>query len=179
MAERFYDSIPFLIHRAAASGVEQAERDFAKSGRNVAEARVLIAVLQTPGIRAGQLAEQTSIAQSTLSHILRRLGREGLVIRSRVAADNRSVMVALTPAGRRSAKACEALNLRHEQRTVRGMDAKRIAVLRELLNQVFENLGPAKELVSVAGRQARHARLASAASAERLPHRSARRRARI
>jgi MarR family transcriptional regulator, organic hydroperoxide resistance regulator len=160
MAERFYDSVPFLIHRAAAAGVERADRDFDKIGHNIAEARVLIAVLQTPGIRAGQLSDQTSIAQSTLSHILRRLTRRGLLIRSRDEDDNRSVMVELTPSGRRSAKECHRLTLMQEQMTVTGMDQKRIDALRELLHQIYENLGPPKAVVSVAPEPARRKRLA-------------------
>ncbi len=140
MADTFYDSIPFLMHCIVAKGVDLAVRDYKELGVTVVEARVLMAALLIPGIRAGRLAELACLAPSTLSHLLRRLGRGGLILRTRVDDDNRSVMVHLTPAGKRTAQECQRRNVRHEQLTMRAVDPKRITALRQLLRHILANV---------------------------------------
>ena len=155
MADKFYESIPFLMHCIVARGVDFAARDYRALGLNVADARVLMAALLVPGIRAGRLAEIACIAPSTLSHLLRRLGRDGLILRARVDDDNRSVMVHLTPAGKRTAQECQRLNIRHEQLTMRQVDPKRIAALRPLLRQILDNVeaaNPGQDVPTIIGR---------------------------
>ena len=51
-------------------------------------------------------AERCGIEPSTFSHLLSRLCKLGYVTRSRPEDDNRAVVVALTPAGRRIVRKC-------------------------------------------------------------------------
>ena len=58
---------------------------------------------QSTGVPVGQLARDISLAQPTVTGIISRLERQGMVIRQRSTGDRRSVEVSLTDAGRRAA----------------------------------------------------------------------------
>jgi DNA-binding MarR family transcriptional regulator len=139
---RFNESIPFLMHGIVANSVAQATEEFGAMGLNIAEARVLVGVLQNPGIRVGHLSDLTCIAQSTLSHLLRRLCRQGLARRKRVDHDNRSVIVELTAAGRQQAQACRRLAELQEQMIVASVEPARIEAFRVLLSEIYHRLVP-------------------------------------
>lgn len=140
---RFNEAIPFLMHGIVANSVARATQEFGAMGLSIAEARVLVGVLQNPGIRVGHLSDLTCIAQSTLSHLLRRLGRQGLIHRKRVDHDNRSVIVELTAAGRQEAQACRRLAELQEQMIVANLEPERIAEFRALLAEIYHRLVPA------------------------------------
>ena len=73
---------------------------------SIASWRVLAALSSNGGLRQTDLAELTSIDASTLSRLITRLVRDGLVRRTRSKQDSREVTVALTRQGReRDAKA--------------------------------------------------------------------------
>ena len=139
---RFNESIPFLMHGIVANSVDRATEEFDVLGLNVAEARVLVAVLQNPGIRVGQLSDLTCISQSTMSHLLRRLCRQGLAHRTRADHDNRSVMVRLTPAGSQKAQRCTRLNVLQEAMIVSGIEPAQIEGFRVLLREIYHKLLP-------------------------------------
>jgi MarR family transcriptional regulator, organic hydroperoxide resistance regulator len=134
---RFNALIPFLMHGIVSNAVAHATEEFAQMGLNVAEARVLAGVLQNPGIRVGPLSELTCIAQSTLSHLLRRICRQGLAERQRDHHDNRSVIVRLTPLGREKAGRCVRLAELQDQIIVAGIAPQRIEELRALLAEIY------------------------------------------
>ena len=140
---RFNEAIPFLMHGIVANSVARATEEFGAMGLSIAEARVLVGVLQNPGIRVGHLSDLTCIAQSTLSHLLRRLCRQGLARRKRVDHDNRSVIVELTAAGRQEAQACRRLVELQEQMIVANLEPARIEALRALLAEIYHRFVPA------------------------------------
>jgi DNA-binding MarR family transcriptional regulator len=67
------------------------------SGRTVAALRYL---LEAGSATIGQLHDYLYISHSTTSELVARLEKSGYVTRTRSAADNRVVIVALTPSGR-------------------------------------------------------------------------------
>jgi DNA-binding MarR family transcriptional regulator len=139
---RFSELIPFLMHGIVTNSVAHATEEFAEMGLNVAEARVLVGLMQNPGIRVGHLSDLTSIAQSTLSHLLRRLGRQGLLRRTRVSEDNRSVVVELTGAGGRKAQTCWRLAQLQDQMIVEALTSAKAEEFRKLLQEVYQSLAP-------------------------------------
>jgi len=63
--------------------------------------RLVIRVLgRFPGMRAGQLAEMLCVHPSTLTPVLQRLERQGLVVRRRDPRDGRRALLGLTAKGR-------------------------------------------------------------------------------
>jgi MarR family transcriptional regulator, organic hydroperoxide resistance regulator len=73
-------------------------------GLKIPGARVLLWLVHEGDSRVGDLAAGVSIEPSSLSHILARLTARGFIRRRREAADNRTIIVSLTPAGRGVAK---------------------------------------------------------------------------
>jgi DNA-binding MarR family transcriptional regulator len=137
----FRDTIPFAVHRLAARAVAKATDDFAALGLTVAEARVVLVTLQHGPIRVSLIAEYTSLGLSTLSHMLGRLERAGLVRRKRVPDDARSVDVLVTAKGRGIAQRAEVLMMHHQDEYVDGFTPAEIETFRRYLQRSYERMG--------------------------------------
>src|SRR3954471_8820783 len=93
--------LPYLINRVGSALVDRfAEDQLAAHGLSIAMWRVLAALSSNGPQRQIDLAELTSTDASTLSRLVTRLVRMGLVSRSRSRNSNREVDVALSPRGR-------------------------------------------------------------------------------
>jgi DNA-binding MarR family transcriptional regulator len=125
-----------IVSRVHAESTEE----FRRMGFNLQSARVLIVLLQNPGCYIGQLAEITTIDDSTLSHMLSRLSRRGLLERRRSTADTRFVSVHLTTEGKRIARGCKTASDRRERKMLGPLSESEITTLRALLSQVFETV---------------------------------------
>jgi DNA-binding MarR family transcriptional regulator len=136
----FRETIPFAVHRLAARAVAKATDDFAELGLTVSEARVVLVTLQHGPIRVSLVAEYTSLGLSTLSHMLGRLERAGIIARKRVLNDARSVDVALTAKGRIIAETAETLMMRHQDEYLDGFSATEIAQFRRFLQRSYESI---------------------------------------
>ncbi len=136
----FRETIPFAVHRLAARAVAKATDDFAELGLTVSEARVVLVTLQHGPIRVSLVAEYTALGLSTLSHMLGRLERAGIVARKRVAGDARSVDVVLTAKGNRIALAAETLMMRHQEELIDGFSAAEVEIFRRLLQRSYESI---------------------------------------
>jgi DNA-binding MarR family transcriptional regulator len=125
-----------IVSRVHAESTEE----FRRMGFNLQSARVLIVLLQNPGCYIGQLAEITTIDDSTLSHMLSRLSRRGLLERRRSTGDTRFVSVHLTTEGKRIARGCKTASDRRERKMLGPLSEADVATLRALLSQVFETV---------------------------------------
>jgi DNA-binding MarR family transcriptional regulator len=133
-------SIPYLIHRIAVRIEESMNKKAKKYGLRLPEMRVLMRLLNGGDMRVGDLAQQTSIEASALSHILKRLSNNGWVTRTRSPEDNRTVLVSLTPKGRELVTMLRPYIRNYNDRAVRGVPATEVAVLRKVLDEIYENL---------------------------------------
>ena len=94
------DYLPYLVNRLGAALVLRFTEDaLARHGLGIAMWRVLVALSDAGPQRQIDLAEITSIDVSTLSRLVSRLLRCGLVTRVRSAKSNREVAVRLTAQG--------------------------------------------------------------------------------
>ncbi len=133
------DFVPFLLYRVMARSVTLAAAEYAELGLSIQEARVMIALLHSPGIRVGALAEFTCIEQSAMSHMLRRLSRDGLLIRERVDDDNRLVQIKLTAKGLRAAQQCHSIGVSHSDLLLKDIGPPGAELLRKQLRQMYDN----------------------------------------
>lgn len=140
MTAHLHDTLPFLLNRVAARTSDAVNREFRPMGINVFSARVLILLHLDEASTVGELAEKAGLDQSTLSHILRRLERDGLLKRIRVVHDNRSVLVSLTPAGQEAGKQCWAAAKNHDRIMRTGLSDAQVKVLQKLLGRLYENI---------------------------------------
>jgi len=86
------------------------------------------------------LAGLTSIEVSTLSRLVTRLIRKGLVTRTRSANSNREVTVKLSPKGQSLVNHLIPIALDFEAEAIAGLSAKEIAVLKRCLRHMYGNM---------------------------------------
>ena len=134
------ERITALLHRIVARTSANANEEFRPYGFNVQGARVLIALLDAGSTRVGHLSYALAIDLSTLSHLLRRFSHAGLVVRSRIDADNRAVSVVLTAEGRKIARKCKVARARHEAMVLKGFLAPDIKSVRDMLRRICANV---------------------------------------
>jgi DNA-binding MarR family transcriptional regulator len=80
--------------------IDLHSRDLAQThGLTGPQLMLLKAITRWPGLSTGDLARQVSLAQATVSVILDRLERKGLIRRERAASDRRRVISSATEEG--------------------------------------------------------------------------------
>lgn len=139
MALKKHNTLPFLVQRVAAA-MNEWHADFRALGLSVLSVRMMAVLSLNGAATVGELAEATSIDQSTLSHILRRLERARLVEKTRQEHDSRSVKVSLTVKGRPLAKKCFDTAVKHERMLTRGLDAQEVRALKAALERLYGNV---------------------------------------
>jgi DNA-binding MarR family transcriptional regulator len=82
-----------------------------------------LAVLESEGLRIGELAERMAVEETTATRLADRLGQAGLAVRSRAADDRRVIVVTLTREGRRLARAAEQQRRRFWEDVLATLDA--------------------------------------------------------
>lgn len=134
-----HDTVPFLVARVATL-MNAWHADFRKLGLSVLSVRLMAVLSLNGGASVGELVEATSIDQSTLSHILRRLERAKLVHKTRQDHDNRSVRVTTTPKGRALARKCHATAVKHDRVLTRGLSSAQVRALKSALQKLYRNV---------------------------------------
>lgn len=129
-----------LLHRIVARASTIGNEEFRQFGVNIQGARVLIALLDAGSMRVGEIGQSLSLDLSTLSHLLRRFSRNGLLTRSRNAEDNRSVSVTLKPKGRKIAQICKAARVRHEEILLNGFSESERKLAQVFLRRICANI---------------------------------------
>ena len=124
-----------LLARAAHVVVQGFADELRRRGASLPVWRVMAALLARPGETVGGLAEACLLQQPTMTKLLDRMVRDGLVTREQDARDRRVVHVALTPEGEARAAELAAAAARYEAEVLaRHPQAAGIkAVLRDLI----------------------------------------------
>jgi DNA-binding MarR family transcriptional regulator len=110
------------------------------SGLDYSRWRVLAVLQEHPGCSMLQLAERTSVDRTSLAHTVRVMENEGLVSRMARATDRRSVMLTLSPLGRRKYHAILPAVLAQNARALAGFCEADVDRLRRQLQRIAENL---------------------------------------
>lgn len=90
------------------------------------------------GLEVRELGRELQLDSGTLSPLLKRLGHLGLVERSRLAEDERRVLVRLTPAGR--GLQAKAVDVPGRIAAATGLDEEELTALRETLHRISATL---------------------------------------
>lgn len=135
------DYLPYLVNRVGTIIADQfGEEALAPHGLSIAMWRVMAVLASTGGQRQIDLADLTSIDASTLSRIVSRLIRMGLVTRSRSANSNREVDVKLSAKGNALVARLIPMGLACEAAAVDGLSPKELTVLKHCLRRMFANM---------------------------------------
>ena len=133
-AYRFPDDyLPYLVARASFLMLHEFHALLGPAKMRVPEWRVLATLSAGGGYTVGALARATLFKQPTLSKLLDRLERRGLVRRVAGQMDLRQSRVELTARGRRRILPVVAQARRHEQKAFKGHRAADVRALRRLL----------------------------------------------
>ena len=127
--------LPDLLARASHTLVQGFAEELRKRGTSLPAWRVLAALHASPGQTVTGLAEASLLQQPTMTKLLDRMARDGLVARAQDARDRRVVRVALTPDGEAKVAELVAAAARYEAEVLaRSPEAEGIkAVLRDII----------------------------------------------
>ncbi len=127
--------LPDLLARASHALTQGFAEELRKHGTSLPVWRVLAALHASPGQTVTALAAASLLQQPTMTKLLDRMARDGLVARAPDARDRRVVRVALTPEGEAKAAELAAVSARQEAEVLaRHPRAEAIkAVLRDII----------------------------------------------
>jgi MarR family transcriptional regulator, organic hydroperoxide resistance regulator len=135
------DFLPYLINRVgSALAVRFTQDRLAAHGLSIAMWRVLAALSNNGGQRQIDLAGFTSIDASTLSRLVTRLIRMGLVTRSRSRTNSREVVVTLSARGRAIVDRLIPAALDLEEILSAGVAKKDLEVVKRSLRKMYANM---------------------------------------
>lgn len=125
----------YVLLRRAARELERLEQ--AGLARTRAKLRpshvpVLTALLEASPLTPGELAARCELEPSTMTGLLRALEKEGLIEREKVARDQRTRAISLTPRGRAASRVAVRTRAWAQQEVLRALpreDAERLAPL--------------------------------------------------
>jgi DNA-binding MarR family transcriptional regulator len=135
------DYVPYLVNRVAVGMVKSFARDLKRYGLDIQAWRILGAILAQSECRFGELARTTSIEISTLSRIVARMQRDGLLRCRPLESDSRTFLASLTPKGRTLALRVLPSAYAAEAAMVEGLTPAEITALTRTLHKMYENLG--------------------------------------
>src|SRR5499427_9207231 len=160
---KFSEYLPYLINRVGwLLVIDFGQNTLARHQLSIAMWRVLAVLANDDGQRQIDVAARTSIDVSTLSRVVTRLVKMGLVTRTRSATNNREVVVRLTPKGAAILARVIPHAIALERTAIAGVPAKDLGVVRRSLRRMYQNLASS---AGISARTAAHALRGSAASA--------------
>ena len=102
--------------------------------------RVLAVLQEHSGATMGRLADLTSVDRTTLTRTLGLMEEARLVARQERESDRRSLVISLTPKGRRMFARILPLTLAETDRALTGFSSAEIGALRDRLKKIADNL---------------------------------------
>ena len=135
------EHLPYLINRVGSALVARFSADALAGARlSIASWRVLAVLSNNGGLRQTDLAEMTSIDASTLSRLITRLVRHGLVRRTRSTQDSREVAVALTRKAKTLMTKLVPIASGLQAAATQNLSRRDLATLKRVLRKMHDNL---------------------------------------
>jgi MarR family transcriptional regulator, organic hydroperoxide resistance regulator len=141
-ARSIKETIGFTLAKVCRAHRGSVGELLAEVGLHVGQEMVLIELWREDGLRGSELAERLGVEPPTVTKMLRRLERCGLVGRRRDPEDARSFRVYLTDEGRSLEEPVVRCWERAEERTLAGMSTEECRTFHRLLTRVRANLEP-------------------------------------
>jgi len=138
---RLSNSFPYLLNRVGVRMGELFSRRIASYGITLPMYRVLAAVWETGDQRLSDLSAVTTTEISTLSRLVGEMKRKGLVTRSRLEDNGRTVAINLTPKGRLLVEELMPIAVHFEEVAVSNFSDDEVAHLKIVLREIYESLG--------------------------------------
>jgi len=134
--------LPDLLARASRALGQGFAEELRRRGTSVPVWRVMAALCAKPRQTVSALAEASLLQQPTLTKLLDRMARDGLVARAQDARDRRVVRVVLTPEGNAKAAELTAAAERYEAQIL--ARHPQVEGIRAVLREIIAGFGPAR-----------------------------------
>lgn len=149
MPARFVDDyLSYLLARASYAVYKEFDAEVKAAGLSSLEWRVLATLASASGkdgreeegngLTIGELAREVLAQQPTLTKLIQRMSKSGLVLRLADADDARKTRVAATPAGRKLVAGLLARAKTHETALLEGFDAGEVQALKKILHALID-----------------------------------------
>ncbi len=142
MPERIHldHSILYLMNRITARLNRTLHESLLKRGLTFQHWRVLSVLLAYREPTIADISEYAVIPHSTLSRLLSRMEREGLITRTMSPDDERAVKVAVRPRGRAVFKQIRPVAIAIRQDALSNFSPDDVKALRRLLQRMYGNI---------------------------------------
>ena len=137
---RLTNSLPYMLNRVGVQMGELFSRRIRGFGVTLQMYRVMAALWEKQDQRLGDLAAMTSIEISTLSRLVGEMKRRGLVSRSRLKDNGRTVAINLAPKGRALVEELIPIAVHFEEVAVRNFPSRTTLDLKTVLGEIYESL---------------------------------------
>jgi DNA-binding MarR family transcriptional regulator len=134
------DELGYLIFRICRAQNNLANTIFSEIGLFRGQPPVLFQLGKHKELTQSQLADMLEVTPATLTNILHRMEKTGLINRTRDAGDNRISRVTLTALGEERLAQAFALSQRIEDRTFDSFSEDEKKTIRSFLQQIHTNL---------------------------------------
>jgi DNA-binding MarR family transcriptional regulator len=138
---RLSNSFPYLLNRVGVRMGELFSRRIASFGVTLPMYRVLAALWEKEDQRLSDLAAVTTAEISTLSRLVGEMKRKGLVTRSRLEDNGRTVAINLTSKGRSLVEELMPIAVHFEDVAVSNYSDDEISRLKIVFREIYESLG--------------------------------------
>jgi DNA-binding MarR family transcriptional regulator len=135
------DDLGFLLAKATQRWNELLAERFAADGYpevRPAYGSVLVPLFEEDGLRMGELARRARLSKQTMTQLVRRLERDGLVERRPDPSDARASLIFLTPRSRRFEPVAAAALQELDKAARRRLGARRVGELKDELRELME-----------------------------------------
>ena len=133
------ESVGYLVARVRASLFAAVDREMAPLGVSAAQFVILMNVAQARASCAADLAREQSTDTGSMTRMIDRLVRKGLLRRARDAKDRRVVRLELTGSGRGLARKLPAVAVKVLNHHLRGFSGAEFEQLKSLLRRMLAN----------------------------------------
>ena len=169
---RLSNSFPYLLNRVGVRMGELFSRRIAPFGVTLPMYRVMAALWESGDQRLSDLATVTTAEISTLSRLVGEMKRKGLVTRSRLADNGRTVAINLTAKGKSLVEQLMPIAVHFEDVAVAGFSEAEVSRLKVVFSDIYQSLGSIEPEIEPAKAAVKSKRKPSPRRAARSTHRS-------
>lgn len=134
------DRVSFLTHRINARLQQLSSPILAPLQLDLYSSRIIVAIAEKGPLKVGQLVDLMALPQSTMSHQLKRMEKDGYVLRTRSEVDNRTVVITLSDKGMAASETCNRWSDQVMNSISGELSDADIETLSVLLQKVFKSL---------------------------------------
>jgi DNA-binding MarR family transcriptional regulator len=132
--------VSFLTHRINARLQQLSNPILAPLQLDLYSSRIIVALAERGPMKVGQLVDLMALPQSTMSHQLKRMEKDGYVQRTRSDLDNRTVVITLTDKGAIVSETCNKWSDQVITSISQELSDVEIELVSSLLQRVFKSL---------------------------------------